>query len=71
MKETIKTEKSDTNNQISAAQVMEKIERAIASDKDLSAGHFREFQETTRADNSCSRTFRATIGVSVVIYNES
>ncbi len=49
-----KKEQSNVESSISPAQVMDKIQQAIESDKDLSAGHFIQFQETTRADNpSC------------------
>jgi hypothetical protein len=66
-----KKEQSNVESDISPAQVMDKIQQAIESDKDLSAGHLKQLHETTRSDNPCSRTFRAIIGVSVVIYNES
>ena len=58
-----------TNENFAAA--MEKIEKAIASDPSLDLGFFREFQNTTRPDNKCSRTYRALVEVRILVPTDS
>ncbi|MDQ3714188.1 MAG: hypothetical protein M3388_18490 [Acidobacteriota bacterium] len=46
---------------------MQKIQNVIEVDKSLRVGLFYEFQNTTRKNNKCSRTYRAVVEIRVVV----